>query len=277
MVELLVLCAMLSRWDLSYSLSCRDDLPSTFYFWSSHVRGEHEKIWKTIAYPVLYVSVTSFVSFLFLYFWLFDYQVSWLNLLPFFPSSNSSFAFVRYLCGFALISLEVIAIGTIVWIGTIRGITRQLYDEVLKEENVTLSKVLTDQTIESTLSTVTETISWVIPDAEFWLREGFRWMFAIITTPLNVVPILGWAIYFVLNGYLLAWDLQTRYFQLTGKRRLSEQLLHIMQYPDIYLQLGVSAFVLQFIPLIGPLSYLSSVVGAALVASDIDRAGRKPY
>lgn len=50
----------------------------------------------------------------------------------------------------------------------------------------------------------------------FFILIIFRVFLLIITSPLNLIPILGTILYIYINGYYYAWSLHCRYFDLIG-------------------------------------------------------------
>jgi uncharacterized protein involved in cysteine biosynthesis len=50
----------------------------------------------------------------------------------------------------------------------------------------------------------------------FFILIVFRVFLLVITSPLNLIPILGTILYIYVNGYYYAWSLHCRYFDLLG-------------------------------------------------------------
>jgi len=236
------------------------------------------------------------LSFLFLYVFTSNAQLSIvLHLIPFSLSK-----FFQTLLGLFIITLEVGLIGAVVFIFYFQNISQSLYDQVLITEGIQPSQLAITQSSESeelkqikkekleqvqrikTVKEVYEKLQNIdhylakFPKLLNWKRDAVQWAFMAVTSPLALIPFFGWAAFIIINGFVSAWKLQGRYFQLAHIDDGIEQGLHIARNPFIYLKLGVPHLVLKFIPLIGPIMEIPCVIGAALATSDVIKKSPQP-
>jgi len=172
--------------------------------------------------------------------------------------------------------MEVAVLFTTLWLTTMRNIQTRIYDQVLVEEGIQITQQPTieeDEEIDESwlFDFAWKHFSYLLPDAHFWVKEVVRWLVLTVTLPWNLIPVVGWAAFLFVNGSFLAWELQGRYFQLSRNAELKTQVKHLLRHPRQYLELGVTGFLLQLIPILGPLCTIPNVVGAALATCDIQR------
>ncbi|GAO49672.1 hypothetical protein SAICODRAFT_73736 [Saitoella complicata NRRL Y-17804] len=94
----------------------------------------------------------------------------------------------------------------------------------------------------------------------------------LISLPLNLLPILGTPLFFLLNGTKLAESLHARYFSY---KSLSGEQQHefVKERYGEYTAFGVVGVALGMVPVVGTLAAWTNAVGAALWARDLERKG----
>ncbi|KAF5324551.1 hypothetical protein D9611_004475 [Ephemerocybe angulata] len=93
----------------------------------------------------------------------------------------------------------------------------------------------------------------------------------IVSLPLNSIPIVGTGLFLLYNGKKLGPTFHGRYFQL--KRFSTQQKAEFVEKRKA--QFGVTALVLNLIPIAGFAFSLTSTVGAALWAGKLEKSGDK--
>jgi uncharacterized protein involved in cysteine biosynthesis len=92
----------------------------------------------------------------------------------------------------------------------------------------------------------------------------------VVSVPLNVVPVVGNAMYAWLNGQLVAWEYHLFYFELKNYSFEQQQAL-IEERKLQYTLFGMQALLLEMIPAIGAVFMFTNTVGAALFACSIEQ------
>ncbi|KAL3657547.1 hypothetical protein V7S43_017514 [Phytophthora oleae] len=92
----------------------------------------------------------------------------------------------------------------------------------------------------------------------------------VVSVPLNVVPVVGNAMYAWLNGQIVAWEYHFFYFELKNLNFEQQQEL-INERSTQYTLFGMQALLLEMVPAIGAVFMFTNTVGAALFASSIER------
>lgn len=91
----------------------------------------------------------------------------------------------------------------------------------------------------------------------------------VVSVPLNVVPVVGNAVYAWLNGKIVAWEYHLFYFEL--KNLTFEQQEALLRERDWqYTLFGMQALLLEMIPGFGAVFMFTNTVGAALFAASIE-------
>ncbi|KAJ3122411.1 hypothetical protein HK098_002897 [Nowakowskiella sp. JEL0407] len=97
----------------------------------------------------------------------------------------------------------------------------------------------------------------------------------LLALPLLLIPIVGWYLFFMLNGYFVAWGCHLHYFDLKLLTyRESRAYLHANW--SSYWTFGMAAGGLQMLPFVGIFFMFTNTVGAALWAADLEESGRSP-
>jgi len=102
---------------------------------------------------------------------------------------------------------------------------------------------------------------------------GFKLALSLVTLPLNLVPILGNAVYAWINGWLYAWDLHRDYFAVHGVYSYKDQY-EICKSDGFYNSFGVLALFVETLPVVGMFFLFANAAGAALYAAEHEPALR---
>jgi len=92
----------------------------------------------------------------------------------------------------------------------------------------------------------------------------------IIYLPLNFIPVVGTAIFILLQGKRAGPAAHTRYFQLKEWSQRQREA-HIEELRGGYTAFGVTAFLLEMIPFANLVFAFTNTVGAALWAADLEK------
>lgn len=117
---------------------------------------------------------------------------------------------------------------------------------------------------------------------------------SLLYLPLNLIPVVGTVLYIFMQGKRAGPVLHARYFQLKGwDSTMREEWVKknqgaytgcvnsisspcsscaIWSHTDLYLRLGIAAFVLEMIPFASIAFSFTNTVGAALWAADLEKA-----
>ncbi|KAJ5584897.1 uncharacterized protein N7459_004697 [Penicillium hispanicum] len=94
---------------------------------------------------------------------------------------------------------------------------------------------------------------------------------SLLYLPLNLIPVVGTAIYVAVQGKRAGPALHARYFQLKGwNARQREEW--VAQNRGAYTGLGIASVVLEMVPFASIALSFTNTVGAALWAADLERA-----
>ncbi|KAI1472293.1 uncharacterized protein F4812DRAFT_408268 [Daldinia caldariorum] len=92
----------------------------------------------------------------------------------------------------------------------------------------------------------------------------------VIYLPLNFIPIVGTAIFIILQGRTRGSSVHDRYFQLKGWTS-SQQRDWLERHAGPYATFGTIATLLEMIPIVSMFFTFTNTVGAALWAADIEQ------
>ncbi|KAE8353240.1 hypothetical protein BDV28DRAFT_165066 [Aspergillus coremiiformis] len=95
----------------------------------------------------------------------------------------------------------------------------------------------------------------------------------LIYLPLNLIPVVGTALYAYTQGKKLGPMAHTRYFQLKGWSE-KEKDAWVEKNRGAYTGLGMASFVLEMVPFASIVFSFTNTVGAALWAADLEKAHR---
>ena len=175
--------------------------------------------------------------------------------------------------------LTVLEIGTSVLIFSsvfLAQYMSQIFDAVCREETMLFNREETPTPLAMRYSCLKSLVILLI----------FRVFLLVVTSPLNLLPLLGTLLYIYVNAFYYAWSLHCRYFDLLGltfaqglvvfSRRTRNTCLVVGRHfaeanRSAYTQFGLVAVLLELIPLVNIVSPMSNVIGSALWACDIER------
>ncbi|CAF1215232.1 unnamed protein product [Adineta ricciae] len=135
-----------------------------------------------------------------------------------------------------------------------------IFDAVWREETMGLTEGITQRISSTTYSCI----------KSFFILILFRVILVIITSPLNLIPILGTILFIYVNGYYYAWSLHCRYFDLLGLTFLQGKHF-VEENRNDYSQFGIVGIFLELIPFVNLITPITNVIGSALWACDIER------
>ncbi|CAG8426792.1 unnamed protein product [Penicillium salamii] len=94
---------------------------------------------------------------------------------------------------------------------------------------------------------------------------------ALIILPLNLIPVVGTALYVFVQGKRAGPGFHARYFQLKGWNSTQREEW-IATNRAAYTGLGMAAFLLEMVPFASMVFSFTNTVGAALWAADLEKA-----
>ena len=105
-------------------------------------------------------------------------------------------------------------------------------------------------------------------------RVGFIKLFmALITLPLNLIPVVGTILWLFLNGRCYAWDTHSHYFYELKGKPYKWQKNFVRERWYRYHLFGMQAMALEMIPFANGFFAFTNMVGAALWAADMEDQG----
>ncbi|CAK5279401.1 unnamed protein product [Mycena citricolor] len=144
----------------------------------------------------------------------------------------------------------------------------QLFNAVLRSKGVSLVYVDASKN-RGFVQDVVKSVSK--PLARF-SREGL--VRYVVSLPLNLVPMVGTVLFVLYNGAKTGPAYHSRYFQAKGMNSAARQAF-VVKRQGAYTGFGASAIALGLVPVIGPIFALTSTVGAALWACDIEKKEKR--
>lgn len=94
---------------------------------------------------------------------------------------------------------------------------------------------------------------------------------ALIILPLNLIPVVGTALYVFVQGKRAGPGFHARYFQLKGWNSTQREEW-IATNRAAYTGLGMAAFLLEMVPFASMVFSFTNTVGAAMWAADLEKA-----
>ncbi|KAJ7716659.1 hypothetical protein DFH07DRAFT_862004 [Mycena maculata] len=143
----------------------------------------------------------------------------------------------------------------------------QLFNAVFRQEGVNLVYVEPKGKSRSFAQSVYKGVSSRLS------KEGM--LRYIVSLPLNLVPMVGTVLFLLYNGSKAGPTFHTRYFQAKGMLPATRQAF-VDKRKGAYTAFGAATLGLNLVPVVGPLFTLTSTVGAALWACDIEKKEREP-
>ncbi|KAF8185015.1 hypothetical protein K438DRAFT_1837266 [Mycena galopus ATCC 62051] len=99
-------------------------------------------------------------------------------------------------------------------------------------------------------------------------REGL--LRYVISLPLNVVPMVGTVLFLLYNGAKAGPTFHARYFQAKGMTPAARQAF-VEKRKGAYTAFGAATLGLNLVPIVGPVFMLTSTIGAALWACELEK------
>lgn len=159
----------------------------------------HPGLWSKLVCGLILMILVSIICSVLLFLFVFPYQA--------YALSEYMSEWIGWICSFFLTLFEIatsILVLSSLFLAYYMDI---IFDAVWREEVMGINE---EQTIQRSSSTTFSCIK------SFVVLIIFRVFLLIITSPLNLIPILGTILYIYVNGYYYAWSLHCRYFDLLG-------------------------------------------------------------
>ncbi|KAF7304636.1 hypothetical protein MKEN_01177500 [Mycena kentingensis (nom. inval.)] len=142
----------------------------------------------------------------------------------------------------------------------------QLFNAVFRQQGIPL--VYVDQRNRSR-GFLQEAVKMLSKPFSRFSRDGL--LRYIVSLPLNFIPVIGTILFLLYNGAKSGPTYHARYFQALGMTPAARQAF-VERRKGAYTAFGAATLALALLPVIGPLSILTSTVGAALWACDLEQA-----
>ncbi|KAG7086732.1 hypothetical protein E1B28_002665 [Marasmius oreades] len=92
----------------------------------------------------------------------------------------------------------------------------------------------------------------------------------LLSIPLNSIPVIGTVLFLLLNGKKSGPRHHSRYFQLKGFTK-DTRAAFVEKNKGAYTAFGATSLALQLVPFVGTVFSITSTVGAALWANDLEK------
>ncbi|UJR27067.1 hypothetical protein I4U23_008369 [Adineta vaga] len=104
----------------------------------------------------------------------------------------------------------------------------------------------------------------------FLILVLFHVALLVITSPLNLIPILGTILYIYIHEYYYARSLHCRYFHSLGLTFLQERHF-VEENRNYYTQFGIVGILFEILPFLNLITPITNIIGSVLWACDIER------
>ncbi|KAJ7070367.1 hypothetical protein B0H15DRAFT_870770 [Mycena belliarum] len=141
----------------------------------------------------------------------------------------------------------------------------QLFNAVLRQQGVGLVYVEPKGKSRGFLQNLVKGLSK--PLSRFSKEGLLRY---IVSLPLNLVPMVGTVLFLLYNGAKAGPTFHWRYFQAKGLSPASRQAF-VDKRRGAYTAFGATTLGLNLVPVVGPIFILTSTVGAALWACELEK------
>ncbi|KAJ7684770.1 hypothetical protein DFH06DRAFT_1463020 [Mycena polygramma] len=145
----------------------------------------------------------------------------------------------------------------------------QLFNAVFRQQGINLVYVEQKGKSRSFLQSIIKGASK--PLSRF-SREGL--LRYVVSLPLNLVPVVGTVLFLLYNGAKAGPTFHARYFQARGMTPAARQAF-VDKRKGAYTAFGATTLGLNLVPVLGPVFMLTSTVGAALWACDLEKKERE--
>ncbi|KAK7023836.1 hypothetical protein R3P38DRAFT_2627091 [Favolaschia claudopus] len=141
----------------------------------------------------------------------------------------------------------------------------QLFNAVFRQQGINL--VFVEQKGKSR-SFVQSAFKSMSKPLQRFSREGL--LRYVVSLPLNLVPVVGTVLFLLYNGAKAGPTFHTRYFQAKGMGPAARQAF-VDKRKGAYTAFGAATLALNLVPVVGPVFMLTSTVGAALWACELEK------
>ncbi|CAF3691973.1 unnamed protein product [Rotaria sordida] len=212
----------------------------------------HPSLWRQISCGLIIMLIGSIIASILLFVFAFPSQAHGL--------SSHMAEWLSWVLSFFLTLIEI-AISVLVFSSLFLAYYMEIiFDAVWRQETMGINEIQRERLLSRTYSFIKSFLILII----------VRVILIIITSPLNLIPILGTILYIYINGYYYAWSLHCRYFDLLGLT-FSQGKHFVEENRSDYTNFGVVGLLLEMIPLINLVTPITNVIGSSLWACDIER------
>ncbi|KAJ7349346.1 hypothetical protein DFH08DRAFT_865189 [Mycena albidolilacea] len=141
----------------------------------------------------------------------------------------------------------------------------QLFNAVFRQQGINLVYVEQKGKSRSFAQTLFKGVSKPL---QRFSREGL--LRYVVSLPLNLVPMVGTVLFLLYNGAKAGPTFHARYFQAKGMTPAARQVF-VDKRKGAYTAFGAATLGLNLVPVVGPVFMLSSTVGAALWACELEK------
>ncbi|KAJ6500375.1 hypothetical protein C8R45DRAFT_820129 [Mycena sanguinolenta] len=140
----------------------------------------------------------------------------------------------------------------------------QIFNAVFRQQGINL--VYVEQ--NKSRSFVQNVFKGVSKPMQRFSREGL--LRYVISLPLNAVPMVGTVLFLLYNGAKAGPTYHARYFQAKGMTPVARQAF-VDKRKGAYTAFGAATLGLNLVPIVGPVFMLTSTIGAALWACEMEK------
>ena len=158
----------------------------------------HSRLWGHIVCRFIIMLLVSIIAFILLLGFVFPAQAHGL--------SSHMTTWIAWILSFFITLIEIATIILIFSSLFLAYYMDVIFDAVWRQETMGINQVPITTTSSTNFSCI----------KSFLILIVFRVVLLVITSPLNLFPILGTILYIYINGYYYAWSLHCRYFDLIG-------------------------------------------------------------
>ncbi|CAF4219381.1 unnamed protein product [Rotaria sp. Silwood2] len=212
----------------------------------------HPSLWRHIFCGLIIMIIVSIISSILLFVFAFPGQAHGL--------SSYMSRWISWMLSFFLTLIEI-AVSVLVFSSLFLAYYMDIiFDAVWRQETMGINQIQRERLSAKTYSCIKSFLILII----------VRVILVVITSPLNLIPIIGTILYIYINGYYYAWSLHCRYFDLLGLT-FSQGKHFVEENRSDYTNFGIVGVLLEMIPLINLVTPVTNVIGSSLWACDIER------
>jgi len=158
----------------------------------------HPPLWSQLVCGLLIMILVSIISLILLFVFAFPMQA--------YALSEYMSGWIAWIISFFLTLFEIATSVLVLSSLFLAYYMDIIFDAVWKQETMGINQGETQRLSSTTYSCI----------KSFFILIIFRVFLLVITSPLNLIPILGTILYIYINGYFYAWSLHCRYFDILG-------------------------------------------------------------